>query len=47
MFSTDGNPIKVYPRACGGTQKEEQAAFLAEGLSPRLRGNLIRYVLSI
>ena len=33
---------KVYPRVCGGTSERVQAASLAVGLSPRVRGNLWR-----
>ena len=29
----------VYPRVCGGTRKSDIDAKLAEGLSPRVRGN--------
>ena len=32
--------MTVYPRACGGTMIESSKSLLAEGLSPRLRGNL-------
>ena len=31
----------VYPRACGGTDREVTQRFIREGLSPRLRGNPI------
>ena len=34
--------IRVYPRACGGTQELSIVDFLTTGLSPRLRGNLDR-----
>ena len=30
---------RVYPRVCGGTSLEESRAFVAKGLSPRVRGN--------
>ena len=32
--------IRVYPRACGGTVSVARIDSLAEGLSPRLRGNV-------
>ena len=32
---------KVYPRACGGTRAEIVEQMPIEGLSPRLRGNLV------
>ena len=31
--------VEVYPRVCGGTNDASNAADLAEGLSPRVRGN--------
>ena len=34
--------MSVYPRVCGGTSERVQAASLAVGLSPRVRGNLWR-----
>ena len=33
---------RVYPRVCGGTEAATAAATRSEGLSPRVRGNLIR-----
>ena len=33
------NSPKVYPRACGGTQRANQFHQFAKGLSPRVRGN--------
>ena len=35
------NPAGVYPRACGGTSKIRIVCHLAEGLSPRVRGNRV------
>ena len=32
----------VYPRGCGGTNKNRFCARLPGGLSPRVRGNLLR-----
>ena len=34
----------VYPRACGGTAENHPAVSLWEGLSPRVRGNLVAIV---
>ena len=34
-----GNPMRVYPRVCGGTRAEQWQAYQADGLSPRVRGN--------
>ena len=34
-----GCTFRVYPRACGGTERLGRARDLAQGLSPRLRGN--------
>ena len=34
-----GGRTKVYPRACGGTELTPDATPLAQGLSPRVRGN--------
>ena len=31
--------LKVYPRGCGGTTKEDLTDMLSRGLSPRVRGN--------
>ena len=31
---------RVYPRACGGTRLDSAISEAAQGLSPRLRGNL-------
>ena len=36
----DASAVGVYPRVCGGTQHHENDAEGAEGLSPRVRGNL-------
>ena len=33
--------IPVYPRACGATQRHPWHALLVQGLSPRMRGNLL------
>ena len=33
--------VPVYPRVCGGTSEGERAYLLAEGLSPRVRGNRV------
>ena len=33
---------KVYPRACGGTDKKDKVAALDKGLSPRVRGNRVQ-----
>ena len=30
---------RVYPRACGGTHRDERIVVEREGLSPRMRGN--------
>ena len=32
---------KVYPRVCGGTAAAQRAGYIACGLSPRVRGNLV------
>ena len=32
--------VRVYPRACGGTQVEDLTGYREMGLSPRLRGNV-------
>ena len=32
--------MRVYPRVCGGTHARRRFSLLAEGLSPRVRGNL-------
>ncbi len=37
-YTTSRRP--VYPRACGGTLQEQRRIAEAQGLSPRLRGNL-------
>ena len=34
------NPPPVYPRVCGGTHKSAPGRLRAQGLSPRMRGNL-------
>ena len=34
--------VKAYPRACGGASLERMRQDLQVGLSPRLRGSLIR-----
>ena len=34
-----GDHGRVYPRACGGTGRQSEFAYLTSGLSPRLRGN--------
>ena len=34
--------LQVYPRVCGGTGDEGPFAFDIQGLSPRVRGNLVR-----
>ena len=34
-----GGTGRVYPRACGGMRQQYHAMVLAQGLSPRLRGN--------
>ena len=39
-------PEAVYPRACGGTYGRPVGNCLAQGLSPRVRGNLIGLALS-
>ena len=36
-------PPRVYPRVCGGTSYKYAAELVAEGLSPRVRGNLNEY----
>ena len=35
-----GRPLRVYPRACGGTTRDSYYRGLKVGLSPRVRGNL-------
>ena len=35
-------PCRVYPRVCGGTEQRLEVADVAEGLSPRVRGNLLQ-----
>ena len=32
-------PVRVYPRACGGTWEDTLDTYYIEGLSPRVRGN--------
>ena len=39
--------IGVYPRVCGGTPSAPHHAYLPQGLSPRVRGNLLQIVFSI
>ena len=39
-FEAKGYHVGVYPRACGGTWGARWAAAKAQGLSPRMRGNL-------
>ena len=34
----------VYPRVCGGTAQNKRGKNLREGLSPRVRGNLAKYL---
>ena len=34
--------IQVYPRVCGGTRRHQPPIFAGKGLSPRVRGNLMR-----
>ena len=34
-----GNPAKVYPRVCGGTESLYEPEIPCGGLSPRMRGN--------
>ena len=40
-------PVPVYPRACGGTERQPLMNGIVYGLSPRLRGNqaLCRYAI--
>ena len=33
--------LRVYPRVCGGTSDEDDQRLVQEGLSPRVRGNLL------
>ena len=41
--SRRGTPVaRVYPRACGGTPAEIVPPNVGQGLSPRVRGNLLR-----
>ena len=35
-----GNAVRVYPRACGGTDGDYRLVWFETGLSPRVRGNL-------
>ena len=41
QFEQEGNCVKVYPRVCGGTERQFQCGTCMRGLSPRMRGNLI------
>ena len=41
-----GPPVEVYPRVCGGTTITAFHGTAAEGLSPRVRGNLTVLVLT-
>ena len=34
------NPVRVYPRVCGGTDYYPSGTYYVRGLSPRVRGNL-------
>ena len=38
---------RVYPRACGGTTSKMRSSAAADGLSPRLRGNLDQFPLVV
>ncbi len=40
-------PTRVYPRVCGGTGEALVMRSCAWGLSPRVRGNLVRSLLSV
>ena len=40
----DGCVMRVYPRVCGGTSDTDQVSGIAWGLSPRVRGNLLKLV---
>ena len=37
-------PMTVYPRVCGGTVTPSAASITARGLSPRVRGNLLKAI---
>ena len=39
--SGEANSTPVYPRVCGGTSAKQFRLWVEEGLSPRVRGNLI------
>ena len=41
MSTGSGKTASVYPRVCGGTLNAVILTYLREGLSPRVRGNLI------
>ena len=41
LYKTYNIYTQVYPRVCGGTASGRQLRFTANGLSPRLRGNLM------
>ena len=36
-------PDKVYPRVCGGTERQEWETVRQQGLSPRVRGNHVAF----
>ena len=40
----DRSALWVYPRVCGGTESEWNDVYGAEGLSPRVRGNLDEFL---
>ena len=46
LSKVPGPGVVVYPRACGETEGEGKSAAPSAGLSPRMRGNLVRVHLS-
>ena len=44
---TNTKATEDYPRVCGGTTDDEYDALADEGLSPRVRGNLLGQVIAI
>ena len=44
LLLTPGLLFAVYPRVCGGTSRRVRATVSHQGLSPRVRGNLVHIV---
>ena len=44
---TTGTPDTVYPRGCGGTVQRDSLESSCRGLSPRVRGNLLRVLIHV